>query len=142
MDDDRTDAEVLGRQLDAALLRVEELKRETTESRQLQRATSEVLRLISAHPGDLNVVLNGVLGLAMSLSDADGATFSAVRGSRSEIIAAVGHRADAALGFEAAFDFADVRARFDDVESVLGEHPIWGPYCRRLEIRSQLSVSS
>ena len=38
---------------------------------ELQTATSEVLRLISAHSGDLDTVLDGILAKAASLCDAD-----------------------------------------------------------------------
>jgi GAF domain-containing protein/CheY-like chemotaxis protein len=44
-----------------------------SDSLELQRATSEVLGLISAHPGDLDVVLNGIIAEASRLCDADNA---------------------------------------------------------------------
>ena len=42
------------------------------EAQELQRATSEVLRLISANPGDLRTVLDGVLSKAAEICGADG----------------------------------------------------------------------
>ncbi len=62
-------------------------------ARALQSATSEVLRLISANPGDLDVVLDGILAKAMELCDADGGTVMVRRG---ELV-----RAEAALGMAA-----------------------------------------
>lgn len=48
------------------------------ESLELQTATSEVLRLISANPGDLGTVLDGLLAEAARLSKADAAALSRI----------------------------------------------------------------
>jgi signal transduction histidine kinase/CheY-like chemotaxis protein/putative methionine-R-sulfoxide reductase with GAF domain len=55
----------------ARLLReLEQRNNELAESLELQTATSEILQLISAHPGDLETVLNGILRKASELCDA------------------------------------------------------------------------
>ena len=47
---------------------------ELSESLELQTATSDILRLISAHPGDLSTVLHGIAVRAAALCDAEGGT--------------------------------------------------------------------
>ncbi|MBI1816956.1 MAG: GAF domain-containing protein [Deltaproteobacteria bacterium] len=75
----------------ARLLReIEQRNAELAESLELQTATSEILELISSHPGDLDTVLNGILRKASELCDApranillrhgDGVRFAAVFG--------------------------------------------------------------
>jgi GAF domain-containing protein/DNA-binding response OmpR family regulator len=75
----------------ARLLReIEQRNNELAESLELQTATSDILELISAHPGDLDTVLNGILRKACELCDApranillrhgDGVRFAAVFG--------------------------------------------------------------
>ena len=55
----------------ARLLReIEERNSELTESLELQTATSEALRLISTHPGDLTTVLDAIVTKAAGLCDA------------------------------------------------------------------------
>ncbi|HSM67370.1 MAG TPA: GAF domain-containing protein, partial [Ilumatobacteraceae bacterium] len=55
----------------ARLLReIEERNTELSESLELQTATSEVLQLISAHPGELDVVLEGIIERTTRLVDA------------------------------------------------------------------------
>ena len=56
----------------AQLLReIEERNQDLSESLELQTATSEVLQLISANPGDLTVVLEGIINRAAALCDAE-----------------------------------------------------------------------
>ncbi len=56
----------------ARLLReIEERNTELSESLELQTATSEVFRLISANPGDLTVVLEGIITRAADLCEAE-----------------------------------------------------------------------
>ena len=53
---------------------MEERNTEVTEALDLQTATSEVLRLISANPGDLGMVLDGILTESAALAGAEGGT--------------------------------------------------------------------
>jgi signal transduction histidine kinase/CheY-like chemotaxis protein/putative methionine-R-sulfoxide reductase with GAF domain len=53
------------------LAEIEERNTDLSESLELQTATSEVLRLISANPGDLTVVLEGIVTRAAALCDAE-----------------------------------------------------------------------
>ncbi len=56
----------------ARLLReIEERNTDLSESLELQTATSEVLQLISANPGDLTVVLEGIITRTAALCDAE-----------------------------------------------------------------------
>ena len=55
----------------ARLLReIEQRNDELAESLELQTATSDILELISSHPGDLDTVLNGIVRKASELCDA------------------------------------------------------------------------
>ena len=82
----------VGNALDAAKQRrqIEQRNTELTAALTLQAATSEVLRLISTNPGDLSVVLDGILAKAADLCGADGGTVMVRRG---DVV-----RAEAALG--------------------------------------------
>ena len=53
------------------LSEIEQRNAELAESLELQTATSEILALISAHPGDLTAVLDGLIERAVRLCDAD-----------------------------------------------------------------------
>jgi GAF domain-containing protein/DNA-binding response OmpR family regulator len=53
------------------LTEIEQRHSELAESLELQTATSEVLALISAHPGNLTAVLDGLIERALRLCDAD-----------------------------------------------------------------------
>ena len=53
------------------LTEIEQRNSELSESLELQTATSDILRLISAHPGDLTTVLEGIAGRAATLCDAE-----------------------------------------------------------------------
>ena len=59
---------------------------ELAEALELQTAMSEVLRLISAHPGDLDTVLSGVLERAVELCDGDNGNVNRVIGDSLVII--------------------------------------------------------
>jgi two-component system, NtrC family, sensor kinase len=57
----------------ARLLReIEERNAELSESLELQTATSEILQLISANPGNLDAVFDGIIEQSIQLCDADG----------------------------------------------------------------------
>jgi signal transduction histidine kinase/CheY-like chemotaxis protein/putative methionine-R-sulfoxide reductase with GAF domain len=57
----------------ARLLReIEERNHALSESLELQTATSEILQLISANPGDLDAVFDGIIDQTIQLCDADG----------------------------------------------------------------------
>ena len=69
---------------------------------ELQTATSEVLRLISAHPGDLKTVLDGVLERAAVLCHSDNASLSQAHESTSVVVATYGYPVDVVgMTFEA-----------------------------------------
>ena len=57
---------------------------------ELQTATSEVLRLISAHPGDLPTVLQGILTKAAQLCGGEAGSISLLNGEVNRIVASYG----------------------------------------------------
>ncbi len=61
------------------------------ESLNLQKATSEVLALISAHPGDLAAVMNGLIERAVRLCDADAGVVWRFDGDAATFVANPGH---------------------------------------------------
>ncbi len=69
------------------LQEIEERNADLSESLELQTATSDVLRLISAHPGDLQTVLEGIMRKAAALCDADGGLAVLVDGDELRIAA-------------------------------------------------------
>ncbi len=69
------------------LQEIEERNADLSESLELQTATSDVLRLISAHPGDLETVLEGIMRKAAALCDADGGLAVLVNGDELTIAA-------------------------------------------------------
>ncbi len=72
---------------------------ELAEALELQTATSEVLELISAHPGDVITVLDGILHRACVLCDAELGTIVTMRSDRARIVAVRG-APDGLLGRE------------------------------------------
>ena len=88
----QTFAVQVGNALDAAKQRreIEQRNSELAAALTLQAATSEVLRLISTNPGDLSVVLDGILAKAADLCGAAAGTVMVRRG---DVV-----RAEAALG--------------------------------------------
>ena len=76
----------------ARLLReIEERNTDLSESLELQTATSDILRLISAHPGELTTVLEGIVQRAIALCDADGGLAVIRYGDELEFATAVDH---------------------------------------------------
>ncbi len=92
-------SEDLETQLAAAKRREAELATELAEALELQTATSEVLRLISAHPGNLRPVLDGILSKAIELCGADQGAAILMYGDVVRIDAIVGGE-DESLGQE------------------------------------------
>ncbi len=81
---------------------IEQRNTELAEALELQTATSEVLRLISAHPGDLKTVLDGVLERAAVLCHSDNAALSQAHESKSVVVATYGYPVDViGMAFEA-----------------------------------------
>ncbi len=76
---------------------IEARNTDLAESLELQTATSEVLRLISAHPGDLDTVLAGILAKAAELCDADAGVVMVRHGDLVRCEAALGPFAEMAL---------------------------------------------
>ena len=71
---------------------------ELDESLELQRATSEVLRIISEHPGDLPAVFNGIVQQAAELCDADAGVAHQLIGDEWEFIAVSRQAAQGLIG--------------------------------------------
>ena len=72
----------------ARLLReIEARNSDLAESLELQTATSEVLALISANPGDLEAVFNGICAQAARLCDADGSAIFRREGEEGILVA-------------------------------------------------------
>ena len=74
----------------ARLLReIEERNTDLSESLELQTATSAVLALISANPGDLDSVFSGIVAQTARLCDADGARRSPKRDGDEVLLVAI-----------------------------------------------------
>ena len=127
------------------LAEIEQRNTELAESLELQTATSEVLRLISANPGELSTVLDGILAKAADLCGADVGTVMVRHG---DLV-----RADAVLGtfdelrgrtIQPAHVTLEARSRrspvlIDDAQLVEDE-PVLTPLARMFGIRSFASV--
>ena len=97
----------------ARLLReIEQRNNELAESLELQTATSEILKLISAHPGDLDTVLNGILRKASELCDAPTALVMLRQGEVVRFTAMLGGKMDFA-------EVADLEIPVEQVGSML-----------------------
>ena len=72
------------------LAEIEERNRDLAASLELQTATSEILELISANPGDLHRVLHGVVEQAASLCDAPTANIMLRQGDILQFEAGIG----------------------------------------------------
>ncbi|MBI1847576.1 MAG: GAF domain-containing protein, partial [Candidatus Rokubacteria bacterium] len=62
------------------LIEIEKRNTELAESLELQTATGAILALISANPGDLRKVFDGIVAQAARLCDADSASISRIEG--------------------------------------------------------------
>ena len=115
----------------ARLLReIEERNTELSESLELQTATSEALRLISTHPGDLTTVLDAIVSKAASLCDAPFGSVLLKDGPVLRIAAANIDELDMAIGMEFPADDGNVNTHaarsntalaFDDLHVVAPE---------------------
>jgi len=83
---------------------IEERNAELADALALQTATSEILELISEHPGELRIVLDGVLTWALELIGADQGAVMLRHGDRVRMEAAVG---GATVGLGTESNFAD-----------------------------------
>ena len=80
------------------LAEIEERNADLSESLELQTATSEVLQLISANPGDLTVVLEGIISRAAALCDAETGSLWLKRGDELRCEAEVRHQGVTFIG--------------------------------------------
>ena len=80
------------------LQEIEERNADLSESLELQTATSDVLRLISAHPGDLQTVLEGIMRKAAALCDADGGLAVLVDGDELTVAASADEHTSGVVG--------------------------------------------
>ena len=128
------------------LAEIEERNTDLAESLELQTATSDVLRLISAHPGELDVVLDGILAKAVGLCEADGGAILVGNPERVRIEAARGAGADVLAGMvtrpserttEAAARHAPIS--IDDLRAI--DDPVLNPLSEQLGIRSWATVA-
>ena len=128
------------------LKEIHERNAELADSLELQTATSDVLRLISAHPGELDVVLDGILTKAAQLCDADGGAVLVGNSELVRIEASLGPGAGAIRGLhtrpsdltiDAAARHAPVS--IDDLRTI--DDPVLSPLSERIGIRSWASVA-
>lgn len=90
-EDELTALATFGEQASLAVANARLLK-DLGESLKLQTATSEVLHLISAHPGDLSAVMDGLIERAVRLCAADDGVAWRFDGDRATFVANPRHR--------------------------------------------------
>ena len=124
---------------------IDERNAELAEALALQTAMSEVLRLISANPGDLATVLAGVLERAVELCDGENGNINQVVGD-STVIVATYECPPEFLGFTfpTPAEYADSRAGhrpffIHDWQEFELEAPI-GPVIAEMGLRSSVSA--
>ncbi len=126
----------------ARLLReIEQRNTELAESLELQTATSEILGLISAHPGDLEVIFDGIIDRSIAMFEADAGAVSRPYGDVNRIDFARGHMSAERIATE--FPLLDTRAerfKFDDFFEASSGDSFLAEYGERFEIRSHMSV--
>ena len=112
---------------------------ELAEALALQTATSEILELISAHPGDLATVLDGLIGKATDLIGADQGSVQLLHGDVVRVEAARGG-ATLMLGADTPADDVHLFPReltfHDDVVDSYEERPLLREVFRAANIRS------
>ena len=123
---------------------IEERNAELADALALQTATSEVLALISANPGDLATVLDGLIGKAMDLIGADQGSVQLLRGDLVRMEAARGGSTHA-LGQDVPADFTQLFPRQptfhdDRVAEAPDKHPQLKDFFRTANIRSSAQI--
>ncbi len=122
---------------------IEERNAELAEALALQTATSEILELISANPGDLSIVLDGVLTKAVELIGADQGVVLLSHGELVRVETAVG--AGAAIGLGNEFRRDDVPWLVFDEPAFIEDRTVDVPdeptaaFFRRAGVRSSAS---
>ena len=123
---------------------IEERNAELAEALALQTATTEVLALISAHPGDLATVLDGLIGKATDLIGADQGSVQLLHGEMVRMEAARGGATNA-LGVEMPAEFTELfprqpTLRDDHLADAAEAHPLLQEFFRNANIRSSAQV--
>ncbi len=128
------------------LAEIEDRNADLSESLELQTATSDVLRLISAHPGELQVVLDGILAKAVALCEADSGAIlvgnpelvriEAFHGVGAEVVTGMETR-PSPLTTEAAARHAPIS--IDDIRTI--DDPVLGQFSEQYGIRSWATVA-
>ena len=123
---------------------IEERNAELAEALALQTATTEVLALISAHPGDLATVLDGLIGKATDLIGADQGSVQLLHGDMVRMEAARGGATNA-LGVEMPAEFTELfprqpTLRDDHLADAAEAHPLLQEFFRNANIRSSAQV--
>ena len=131
----------------ARLLReIEERNADLSESLELQTSTASVLRLISANPGDLNTVLDGVVERAMALCDATAGSVTVRRGDAMRVEAATNWGDVSGFEFPAASALVPEDTATERTPAFIADYQVtdtYGPVQeigRRAGIRSVISV--
>jgi GAF domain-containing protein/DNA-binding response OmpR family regulator len=122
---------------------IEQRNAELADALALQTATSEILALISAHPGDLSTVLDGLIGKAMDLIGADQGSVQLLHGDLVRMEAARGGSTHA-LGQGVPADFTPLFPRqptfHDDAQADFSEHPLLQEFFRNANIRTSAQI--
>jgi two-component system, NtrC family, sensor kinase len=122
---------------------IDERNAELAEALALQTATSEILALISAHPGDLSTVLDGLIGKAIDLIGADQGSVQLLHGDLVRMEAARGGSTHA-LGQGVPADFTPLFPRqptfHDDAQADFSEYPPLQEFFRDANIRTSAQI--
>src|SRR5215471_18859569 len=116
---DSTSRGDLASQVDALRHSLEEERKKTAEARERQAATGEILRLISASPGDLQPVFEAIVEHAAHLCDATFCAVTRLEGDLLHLVAISSTSPEEAQAYQSLFprppqvDFATGRAFLD-----------------------------
>lgn len=107
----------------------------------LQRATSDMLHLIRAHPGDLTTVLNGILAKAAELCDGEAGSITMIEGDLQRFMASHGPAMAPYLGATVPLpvNVSEV-VRFDDFATSMRSRPASVEMARVARVRSYASA--